>query len=177
MHPCTKFGQQMYFTRSKDLLSKTHLETSEKRDRSLIHMYRRHLGTQLSEARLLAQGIDKPQHHISHVKKNLKELLATCKDPTWRLNCKKIWHDVDYNMVLLCLCQRPAYVGLRAGAAPSQQLDSSTLPVHARRVQPLQLSDRPNPAHSTAAQWPSLSPETPSLPLSALEKNYSLKQQ
>lgn len=52
------------------------------------------------------QGTDKLQRHISHMEKNLKELLATHKNLTGNLNCKKIGYEVDYNVVRLRLRQR-----------------------------------------------------------------------
>lgn len=56
------------------------------------------------------QGTDKLQRHISHVEKNLKELLATRKNLTGSLNCKKIGYEVDYNVVRLRLRQRHPHV-------------------------------------------------------------------
>lgn len=52
------------------------------------------------------QGTDKLQRHISLAEKNLKELLAARKNLTWSLNCKKIGHEVDDNVVRLRLRQR-----------------------------------------------------------------------
>lgn len=52
------------------------------------------------------QGTDKLQRHISHVEKNLDELLSMRKKLTWSFNCKKIGHDVDYSVVRLRLRQR-----------------------------------------------------------------------
>uniref|UniRef100_A0A8D1WS69 Coiled-coil domain-containing protein 105 n=1 Tax=Sus scrofa TaxID=9823 RepID=A0A8D1WS69_PIG len=108
IHRCTKFNQEMYITHglTKGPLSKTHLETREKLDRPLVRVYQRHVGTQLPEATRLAQGTDKLQRHISLAEKNLKELLAARKNLTWSLNCKKIGHEVDDNVVRLRLRQR-----------------------------------------------------------------------
>ncbi|KAI5758879.1 CCDC105-like protein [Gulo gulo luscus] len=108
IHRCTKFSQEMYITRGliKGPVSKRHLETREKLDRPLVRVYQRHVGTQLPEASRLAQGTDKLQRHISHVEKNLKELLATHKNLTGSLKCKKIGYEVDYNVVRLRLRQR-----------------------------------------------------------------------
>ncbi|XP_052499753.1 coiled-coil domain-containing protein 105 [Budorcas taxicolor] len=112
IHRCTKFNQEMYITRGliKGPLSKSYLETREKLDRPLVRMYQRHVGTQLPEATRLAQGTDKLQRHISHVEKNLDELLAMRKNLTWSFNCKKIGHDVDYSVVRLRLRQQHPHV-------------------------------------------------------------------
>ncbi|XP_069351487.1 tektin-like protein 1 [Eulemur rufifrons] len=112
IHRCTKFQQEMYITRGliKGPLSKRHLETREKLDRPLVRVYQRHVGTQLPEATRLAQGTDKLQRHISHVEKNLNELLTMQKNLTWSLNCKKIGLDVDHNVVRLRLRQRHPHV-------------------------------------------------------------------
>lgn len=40
------------------------------------------------------------------MEKNLKELRTTHNDLAWSLNCKKIGHDVDYDVVRLRLRQR-----------------------------------------------------------------------
>ncbi|XP_037674470.1 coiled-coil domain-containing protein 105 [Choloepus didactylus] len=112
IHRCTKFNQEMYITRGliKGPVSKTHLETREKLDRPLVRVYQRHVGTQLPEATRLAQGADKLQRHISRMEKNLNELLASRDHLTWSLNCKKIGHDVDFNVVRLRLRQRHPHV-------------------------------------------------------------------
>ncbi|VTJ52892.1 Hypothetical predicted protein [Marmota monax] len=112
IHRCTKFNQEMDVTRGliKGPLSKSHLATREKLNRPLVLMHQKHVGTQLPEAARLVQGTDKLQRHITHAEKNLKELLATRDDLTWSLNCKKIGHDVDYNVVRLRLRQRHPHV-------------------------------------------------------------------
>eukprot|EP00069_Balaena_mysticetus_P014851 bmy_22425T0 len=112
IHRCTKFNQEMYITRGlvKGPLSESHLETREKLDRPLVRMYQRHVGTQLPEATRLAQGTDKLQRRISHVEKNLEELLSMRRNLTWSLNCKKIGQDVDYSVVRLRLRQRHPHV-------------------------------------------------------------------
>uniref|UniRef100_A0A8C9PGU1 Coiled-coil domain containing 105 n=1 Tax=Spermophilus dauricus TaxID=99837 RepID=A0A8C9PGU1_SPEDA len=112
IHRCTKFSQEMDVTRGliKGPLSKSHLATREKLNRPLVLMHQKHVGTQLPEAARLVQGTDKLQRHITHAEKNLKELLATRDDLTWSLNCKKIGHDVDYNVVRLRLRQRHPHV-------------------------------------------------------------------
>ncbi|XP_025221830.1 coiled-coil domain-containing protein 105 [Theropithecus gelada] len=112
IHRCTKYNQEMYTTHGliKGPLSKVHLETGEKLDRPLVRMYQRHVGTQLPEAARLAQGTDKLQRHITHLEKNLDELLATHKNLTWGLNCKTIGHEVDGSVVRLRLRQRQPHV-------------------------------------------------------------------
>ncbi|XP_011808792.1 PREDICTED: coiled-coil domain-containing protein 105 [Colobus angolensis palliatus] len=109
---CTKYKQEMYTTHGliKGPLSKVHLETGEKLDRPLVRMYQRHVGTQLPEAARLVQGTDKLQRHITHLEKNLDELLAKHKNLTWGLNCKNIGHEVDGSVVRLRLRQRQPHV-------------------------------------------------------------------
>ncbi|XP_017719064.1 PREDICTED: coiled-coil domain-containing protein 105 isoform X2 [Rhinopithecus bieti] len=109
---CTKYNQEMYTTHGliKGPLLKVHLETGEKLDRPLVRMYQRHVGTQLPEAARLAQGTDKLQRHITHLEKNLDELLAKHKNLTWGLNCKNIGHEVDSSVVRLRLRQRQPHV-------------------------------------------------------------------
>ncbi|XP_071068874.1 tektin-like protein 1 isoform X2 [Dasypus novemcinctus] len=112
IHRCMKFNQEMYVTRGliKGPLSKKHLETREKLDRPLVRVYQRHVGTQLPEAMRLAQGTDLLQRHISHVEKNLNQLLSSRKHLAWSLHCKKLGHDVDFNVVRLRLRQRHPHV-------------------------------------------------------------------
>lgn len=78
------------------------------------------------------QSTDKLQRHISLLEKNLEGLLATRKNLTYSLNCKKIGHDVDYDAVRLRLRQRHPRVCYQQ--AQGLQLLG---PVHARepRVQ------------------------------------------
>lgn len=61
-------------------------------------------------ALLPLQGTDKLQRHITHLEKNLDELLATHKNLTWGLNCKTIGHEVDGSVVRLRLRQRQPHV-------------------------------------------------------------------
>ncbi|XP_051026659.1 coiled-coil domain-containing protein 105 [Acomys russatus] len=112
IHRCMKFNQEMYVTRGliKGPLLKRNLEAREKLNRPLVHMYQRHVGTQLPEATRLAQGTDKLTRHNLHMEKNLEELRATCGNLAWGLNCKKIGHDVDYDVVRLRLRQRHPHV-------------------------------------------------------------------
>ncbi|KAB0395105.1 hypothetical protein E2I00_005716 [Balaenoptera physalus] len=58
----------------------------------------------------LVKGTDKLQRRISHVEKNLEELLSMRRNLTWSLNCKKIGQDVDYSVVRLRLRQRHPHV-------------------------------------------------------------------
>ncbi|XP_036137496.1 coiled-coil domain-containing protein 105 [Molossus molossus] len=130
IHRCTKFNQEMYITRGliKGPLSKNHLETREKLDRPLVRVYQRHVGTQLSEAARLAQGTDKLQRHISHVEKNLEELLATQEKLNCSLHCKKTGHDVDYNVVRLRLRQQHPHVYYQQAQALVNDWDPPTPP-------------------------------------------------
>ncbi|KAF6305910.1 coiled-coil domain containing 105 [Rhinolophus ferrumequinum] len=112
IHRCTRYNHEMYITSDliKGPLSKNHLETREKLDRPLVRVYQRHVGTQLPEAKRLAQSTDKLQRHISHLEKNLEVLLAKRKNLAYSLNCKKIGQDVDYDVVRLRLRQRHPHV-------------------------------------------------------------------
>lgn len=56
------------------------------------------------------QGTDKLERHITRVEKNLDKMLTTRDNLAWSLNCKKIGHDVDYNVVRLRLRQRHPHV-------------------------------------------------------------------
>ncbi|XP_002761875.3 tektin-like protein 1 [Callithrix jacchus] len=108
IHRCTKYNQEMHTTCGliKGPLWKGHLETGEKLDRPLVRMYQRHVGTQLPEAARLAQGTDRVQRHITHVEKNLDELLAKHRSLTRGLNCKNVGLEVDHSVVRLRLRQR-----------------------------------------------------------------------
>ncbi|XP_032121784.1 coiled-coil domain-containing protein 105 [Sapajus apella] len=108
IHRCTKYSQEMHTTCGliKGPLWKGHVEAGEKLDRPLVRMYQRHVGTQLPEAARLAQGTNKVQRHITHVEKNLDELLATHRNLTWGLNCKNVGLEVDHSVVRLRLRQR-----------------------------------------------------------------------
>ncbi|XP_045429510.1 coiled-coil domain-containing protein 105 isoform X2 [Pipistrellus kuhlii] len=112
IHRCNKFNQEMYITRGliKGPLSKCHLETREKLDRPLVRVYQRHVGTQLPEPGHLTLGTDKLQRHISNVEKNLEDLRSTHRNLTRSLDCKRIGHEVDYNVVRLRLRQRHPHV-------------------------------------------------------------------
>ncbi|XP_011382427.1 coiled-coil domain-containing protein 105 [Pteropus vampyrus] len=112
IHRCTKFNQEMYITRGfiKGPLSKNYLETREKLDRPLVRVYQRHVGTQLPEAKRLTQSTDKMQRHMSHLEKNLEDLLAERQKLTHSLSSKKIGHDMDYDVVRLRLRQRHPHV-------------------------------------------------------------------
>ncbi|XP_037360292.1 coiled-coil domain-containing protein 105 [Talpa occidentalis] len=112
IHRCTKFSQEMHITGGliKGPLSKSYLETREKLDRPLVRVFQRHVGTQLPEASRLAQGTDKLQRHISHVEKNLKELMDKHKHLSWSLECKKMGQKADYSVVRLRLRQRHPHV-------------------------------------------------------------------
>lgn len=113
IHRCMKFNQEMYVTRGliKGPLLKRNLEAREKLNRPLVRMYQRHVGTQLPEATRLAQGTDMLTRHNLQMEKNLKELRTTHDNLAWSLNCKKIGHDVDYDVVRLRLRQRHQHMG------------------------------------------------------------------
>ncbi|XP_027275359.1 coiled-coil domain-containing protein 105 isoform X2 [Cricetulus griseus] len=108
IHRCMKFNQEMYVTRGliKGPLLKRDLEAREKLNRPLVRMYQKHVGTQLPEATHLAQGTDKLTRHNLHMEKNLEELRTTHDNLAWSLKCKKIGHDVDYDVVRLRQRQR-----------------------------------------------------------------------
>lgn len=50
------------------------------------------------------------QRHMSHLEKNLKDLLAERQKLTHSLSSKKIGHDTDYDVVRLRLRQRHPHV-------------------------------------------------------------------
>ncbi|KAG8517270.1 Coiled-coil domain-containing protein 105 [Galemys pyrenaicus] len=56
------------------------------------------------------QGTDKLQRHISHVEKNLRELMDKHKHLSWNLDCKKIGQKADNSVVRLRLRQRHPHV-------------------------------------------------------------------
>lgn len=74
------------------------------------------------------QGTDKLQRHISHVEKNLEELLATQKKLNYSLHCKKTGHDVDYQVVRLRLRQRHPHVSYQQAQALITDWDPPTPP-------------------------------------------------
>ncbi|ELK02922.1 Coiled-coil domain-containing protein 105 [Pteropus alecto] len=56
------------------------------------------------------QSTDKMQRHMSHLEKNLEDLLAERQKLTHSLSSKKIGHDMDYDVVRLRLRQRHPHV-------------------------------------------------------------------
>ncbi|KAK2495380.1 hypothetical protein MC885_011315 [Smutsia gigantea] len=126
MHQGTKTQKLMSITHGimKGLLSKTHLETREKLDRPQVRVYPRPVGTQLAAPRIS----DELQRHISHMEKNLTELLTMRKNLTSSLNCKQIAHEVNINVLLLHLCQRHPHVCYEQAQRPVKDCDPRTPP-------------------------------------------------
>uniref|UniRef100_A0A8C6RB34 Tektin like 1 n=1 Tax=Nannospalax galili TaxID=1026970 RepID=A0A8C6RB34_NANGA len=102
IHRYQKFNQEMSVTRGliKGPLLKSHLEAGEKLNRPLVRT------TTLPPL----QGTNKLTGHNLHVEKNLAELRSTHDNLAWNFNCKKVGHDVDSDVVRLCLRQRHPHV-------------------------------------------------------------------